>query len=115
MEAFGSILRGKQVVVVGDSKQLPPTSFFDKISDDADENEEEAGFTATFESILELFEAKGAPKRMLMWHYRSRHESLIAVSNDEFYENKLVIFPSPDAQKDEVGLYYHHLPETAYD
>jgi very-short-patch-repair endonuclease len=52
---------------------------------------------------------------MLRWHYRSRHESLITVSNYEFYDNKLVVFPSPDAGKAEVGVIYHYLPDTAYD
>ena len=59
--------------------------------------------------------AKRAPERMLRWHYRSRHESLIAVSNHEFYEGRLVTFPSPDGERAEVGLVYHHLPEARYD
>ncbi|MEM1043371.1 MAG: DUF3320 domain-containing protein [Bacteroidota bacterium] len=113
VDAFGAILRGRQAVVVGDSKQLPPTSFFDSVVGDADD--EDFSDTADIESILELFKSKRAPERMLNWHYRSRHESLIAVSNQEFYENRLVIFPSPDAGKAEVGLVYHHLPETTYD
>ena len=52
---------------------------------------------------------------MLRWHYRSRHESLIAVSNQEFYENRLVVFPSPDRDREGVGLRYHHLAATVYD
>jgi hypothetical protein len=52
---------------------------------------------------------------MLQWHYRSRHESLIAVSNRCFYDNKLVVFPSPDRSRQNSGLIYHHLPEAAYD
>ncbi|MDQ3548293.1 MAG: DUF3320 domain-containing protein, partial [Chloroflexota bacterium] len=71
--------------------------------------------TTDIESILGLFTAQSAPQRMLRWHYRSRHESLIAVSNHEFYENKLVIFPSPDHSRAEAGLVFHHLPDTAYD
>ena len=67
------------------------------------------------ESILGLFSAQNAPVRMLRWHYRSRHESLITVSNIEFYDNKLQLFPSPDAAKEEVGLVYHYLPDSAYD
>lgn len=51
---------------------------------------------------------------MLQWHYRSRHESLISLSNQEFYENKLVIFPSPGS-KHRMGLFFHHLPDTYYD
>jgi very-short-patch-repair endonuclease len=112
VEAFGAILRGNQCVVVGDSKQLPPTNFFNQMS----EVEEEADSpTADLESVLGLFSAQGAPQRMLRWHYRSRHESLITVSNYEFYENKLVVFPSPDAGRSEAGVIFHHLPDTAYD
>ncbi|MYF99613.1 DUF3320 domain-containing protein [Candidatus Poribacteria bacterium] len=114
VDAFGSIVRGKQIVVVGDTQQLPPTSFFDKhIAEDDDDLEENA--PADTESILGLFSAKNSPQRMLRWHYRSRHPSLIAVSNFCFYENRLIIFPSPDAAREKVGLVYHYLPDTAYD
>jgi hypothetical protein len=128
VEAFGAILRGKQVVVVGDSRQLPPTMFFEAVTGESEEGgerseegEEIALLSSPFplrpsaESVLDLFVAQNAPQRMLRWHYRSRHESLITVSNREFYERQLVIFPSPDAAKEEVGLVYHHLPQTAYD
>ncbi len=115
IDAFGSIVRGKQTVVVGDTQQLPPTSFFDKhiAEDDVDDTEENT--PSDTESILGLFSASNSPERMLRWHYRSRHESLIAVSNLEFYDNRLQLFPSPDAAKKEVGLVYHHLSDTAYD
>ncbi len=112
VDALGAILRAKQVVVVGDSKQLPPTSFFDSLTDDGDDDEENV--TADMQSILGLCDAQGAPQRMLRWHYRSKHESLISVSNHEFYENRLVIFPSPGA-KGKLGLIHHHLKNTAYD
>lgn len=111
-DALGAILRGKQAVVVGDSRQLPPTDFFGSVvqaEDDAD------GGTADVESVLGLFAAQQAPSRMLRWHYRSRHESLIAVSNHRFYEDRLVIFPSPDRARDKLGLAFRHLPHTAYD
>ena len=62
-----------------------------------------------------LFAAMGAPERMLRWHYRSRHESLIAVSNREFYDGRLIVFPSPDAARRERGLVLRHLPEAVYD
>ncbi|OZC02389.1 DUF3320 domain-containing protein [Rubricoccus marinus] len=113
VDAFGALLRGKQAVVVGDSKQLPPTSFFDTVVGDGDADD--ASDTADVESVLELFKSKQAPERMLRWHYRSRHESLIAVSNKEFYENRLVTFPSPDASGAELGLSYHYLPNARYD
>lgn len=113
VDAFGAILRGNQTVVVGDDKQLPPTIFFDAAAQDRDEDEDSA--TADIDSVLGLFTSKGAVNKMLRWHYRSRHESLITVSNREFYENNLLIFPSPDAGRDEVGLGFHHSPDTVYD
>ncbi|WP_212005788.1 DUF3320 domain-containing protein [Chitinophaga sp. HK235] len=111
VEALGAILRGKQLVVVGDTKQLPPTSFFDTLTKEV---EDEENITADMQSILGLCDAQGAPQRMLRWHYRSRHESLITLSNHEFYENKLVIFPSPGS-KESRGLVFNHLKDTAYD
>ena len=111
VEALGAILRGKQLVVVGDNKQLPPTSFFDSLIKEVDDEE---NVTADMQSILGLCDAQGAPQRMLRWHYRSRHESLITLSNHEFYENKLVIFPSPGS-KERKGLVFHHLKDTVYD
>lgn len=111
IEAFGAIARGRQVVVVGDDKQLPPTSFFQQMRE-ADEDEES---TTDLESILGAFLAKGAPERMLRWHYRSQHESLITVSNKEFYGDRLVVFPSPDKDRRETGVFLHHLPDTVYD
>ncbi|ASU35112.1 DUF3320 domain-containing protein [Mucilaginibacter xinganensis] len=111
VEALGAIARAKQLVVVGDSKQLPPTSFFDKLNT---EIEDEDNVTADLQSILGMCDAQGAPQRMLRWHYRSRHESLISLSNREFYENKLVIFPSPGS-KTRMGLSFHHLENAVYD
>ncbi|MCS4155488.1 very-short-patch-repair endonuclease/DNA polymerase III delta prime subunit [Salinibacter ruber] len=113
VDAFGSILRGDQAVVVGDSKQLPPTSFFESSIDTSGEGyERRAGDQ---ESILDLFRSRGAPEQMLKFHYRSRHESLIAVSNKEFYDNDLNVFPSPDAGQEETGLFFNHLPGVTYD
>lgn len=111
VEALGAILRGKQLVVVGDTRQLPPTSFFDKLNSDI---EDEDNITADMQSILGMADSQGAPQRMLRWHYRSRHESLISLSNHEFYENKLVVFPSPGS-KYKMGLAYHHLRDAIYD
>ena len=113
VDAFGAILRAGQTVVVGDSQQLPPTNFFESAAQDRDDDDDSA--TADIESVLGLFASKGAPNKMLRWHYRSRHESLIAVSNQEFYNNNLLIFPSPDAGREEVGLRFHHLADTVYD
>ena len=113
VDALGALLRARQAVVVGDGRQLPPSSFFDRLTAGDDADDEDA--TAEVESVLGLFVAQGAPERMLRWHYRSRHESLIAVSNREFYDGRLVVFPSPDAARAESGLALRHLPGAAYD
>jgi very-short-patch-repair endonuclease len=115
-DALGAIVRGKQTVVVGDSKQLPPTSFFDTmVAGDEVAEEDEVPATSDIESVLGLFCSRGAHQRMLRWHYRSRHESLIAGSNHLFYDDKLVVFPSPDREKQSVGLVYRRVTDGAYD
>ena len=81
-DAVGAIMRGKQVIVVGDNKQLPPTTFFDvSMGDDFDEDDYYDDDSGAFESILDLCGTVGIPERMLEWHYRSRREGLIAFSN----------------------------------
>ena len=92
-DAVGAIARGKQLVCVGDPKQLPPTSFFQRVDDD-DEGIGEDG-VQDLESILDECLGIGLPTLGLDWHYRSRHESLIAFSNATYYDNRLVTFPSP--------------------
>lgn len=116
VDSLGAIARCRQIVVVGDDKQLPPTSFFSRIvgTDELDEQEEGAQ-AKDLESVLSLCAAKGLPQRMLKWHYRSRHESLIAVSNKEFYDGNLFIVPSPDRERCQLGLRFHHLPEGRFD
>ncbi|MCK5157441.1 MAG: DUF3320 domain-containing protein, partial [Spirochaetales bacterium] len=114
VDALGAILRGRQVVVVGDTKQMPPTDFFNKTIE-LDDDEAEESKTADIESILGMFLSKGSPQSMLRWHYRSRHDSLIAVSNREFYEGRLMIFPSPGVNPQAKGLKFRHLPETIYE
>lgn len=115
VDALGALARGKQAAVVGDTRQLPPTSFFDSLAAGDDDDLDEDAVTGDMESVLSLFSAQLAPDRMLRWHYRSRHESLIAVSNHAFYNDKLVVFPSPDASRDHAGLRLHHLPDSVYD
>lgn len=116
VDALGAIARCRQIVVVGDERQLPPTRFFAKLTSDIDEDEDEETFRSSdVESVLDLCLAKGVPHRMLNWHYRSKHQSLIAVSNRQFYENRLYIVPSPYDQVAGMGLRFHHLPQTVYD
>ena len=90
-EAVGAIARGKNLVVVGDPKQLPPTSFFS-----VNRMDEENYAQEDLESILDDCLAISMPQEHLLWHYRSRHESLIAFSNRQYYDNKLFTFPSPN-------------------
>ncbi len=91
-EAVGAIARAKAAIVVGDPRQLPPTTFFRTgyVDEENLENED-------LESVLDDCLALGMPERHLIWHYRSKHESLIAFSNVMYYDNKLCTFPSPDA------------------
>lgn len=90
-DALGAMARAKQVIMVGDPEQLPPTSFFGRVESDTDDTDVEI----ELESILDECIGANLPKVELSWHYRSRHESLIAFSNYHYYENKLVTFPSP--------------------
>ena len=110
-DALGAFMRGKTAVVMGDTQQLPPTSFFDQMSD-AESDEEEAT-SLDMESILHLCKLS-FPVKMLKWHYRSRHESLITVSNREFYDNDLLVYPSPSHSDPELGLKFHYNPNTQY-
>jgi superfamily I DNA and/or RNA helicase len=109
-EALGALARGGQLVVVGDPMQLPPISFFDRV-DRTPEDELEEEEIVDNESILDLALAEFRPSRSLRWHYRSRHESLIAFSNRQFY-NDLIVFPSPldpdrDKREPKLGVYHH--------
>ena len=116
VDALGAVACCRQVVVVGDPKQLPPTAFFSKMTGAADDEDEEGSAkVADIESILGLFTARGLPKRMLRWHYRSRHQSLIAVSNAQFYESKLLIVPSPHSREAGMGLRFHHVADGLFD
>ncbi|MCQ2255280.1 MAG: DUF4011 domain-containing protein [Bacteroidaceae bacterium] len=98
-EAVGAIARGKAVVVVGDAKQMPPTSFFQS------QNTSDDDVTIDdLDSILDDCISLSMPSRYLSWHYRSRHESLIAFSNTNFYDGRLITFPSVDDQDRRVSL-----------
>ena len=111
-DAIGAMLRGEKYIVMGDTKQLPPTTFFEKELD-IDEEDEEEGIADNIESILHLCKNSFETK-MLKWHYRSRHESLISVSNQEFYNNDLYVFPSPTKESDDLGLKFEYNPNTVY-
>jgi very-short-patch-repair endonuclease len=118
VDALGAVARCRQMVVVGDERQLPPTRFFAKLTgnDDEPDEDDELTFRAKdAESILDLCLAKGLPHRMLNWHYRSKHQSLIAVSNKQFYDNRLFIVPSPYDAVAGMGLKFHYLPDAHYD
>jgi len=91
-DAIGSLARGKQVIVVGDPKQMPPTNFFARSDDDMDSDIDEEG---DLESILDELIGASIPQRILNLHYRSRRESLIAFSNNRYYDSSLVTFPAP--------------------
>ncbi|WP_217433665.1 DUF3320 domain-containing protein [Caulobacter sp. S45] len=114
VDALGAIARARQVVVVGDPKQLPPTAFFAKMTANDDGDDDDGGGASNIESILGLFTARGLPTRMLRWHYRSRHQSLIAVSNRQFYEDKLYIPPSPFTEQSGLGLRFHHVSDGVF-
>lgn len=111
-DAVGAIARGRQTIIVGDPKQLPPTNFFGRTDDD-ETNDEIEDHDKDLESILDEAKASGLPTLQLNWHYRSRHESLIAFSNWNYYGNNLVTFPA--AESDDRGVSFVHLPEAVYD
>lgn len=102
-DALGAFLRGKRVVVVGDPKQLPPTSFFDRGRDEGDDDLP-ADDAVEGESILELCLRSFQPARRLRWHYRSRHESLIAFSNRHLYDDQLIVFPAREPPQALLGV-----------
>lgn len=117
-EAIGAIARGTQLVVVGDPKQLPPTSFFSRMSaaeDDGGEDGMGPLATTEAESILDVCISHFQPVRTLRWHYRSRHESLIAFSNHHFYRGNLVVFPSPYPKSKALGLRYQYVQDGVYE
>jgi very-short-patch-repair endonuclease len=104
-DAINCIYRGRALVTAGDQKQLPPTNFFAGVDDDGDEWTEESDDAQDFESILDLAKGSGAYQSLtLRWHYRSRHENLIAFSNSSFYRGKLITFPGAEHEGPDVGV-----------
>lgn len=125
-DALGAVLRASQLVVVGDPKQLPPTNFFNRLVLDEDEyNEREysdeyidtSAPLGAMESILSLCDTTFSNRAMLEWHYRSHHPALIAVSNRNFYDNKLLLPPSVIAERagDGLGVVFHPTPSGHYE
>jgi very-short-patch-repair endonuclease len=115
-DAIGAIYRGKTVVVAGDNKQLPPTSFFQKnLLDDLDWDELSDEDIEVFDSILDECLGIGLPVKTLRWHYRSKHEELIAFSNRRFYDDTLITFPSAKAETDALGVKLVYVEGGLYD
>lgn len=99
--ALGALFRCDQVMVVGDTNQLPPTSFFQKLIEDEDADEDES---VVQESVLEMANGAFRPARRLRWHYRSRHSGLISFSNRHIYEDDLIVFPSASEDRADQGV-----------
>ena len=118
-DAIGAIMRGKQVIIVGDTKQLPPTNFFATTLNDEDfdvdnGDEETDDYAGAYESILD--EAVTVlPERSLRWHYRSRDEHLIAFSNIKIYNGSLITFPSSIEKAPDLGVEYVYVYNGVYD
>ena len=123
-DALGTLARAAQVVVVGDPKQLPPTNFFNRLVADADDVSDDEGYgdgappIGAMESILSLCDATFPNRTMLAWHYRSQHPALIAVSNRNFYDNRLLLPPSVfmgRAADGFLGVAFHKVRSGGYD
>ncbi|BAZ54214.1 hypothetical protein NIES4103_68990 (plasmid) [Nostoc sp. NIES-4103] len=109
--AVSSIMRAKQLIVVGDNQQLPPTSYFESAAPDDNDDEDEE----VYENLLDECSTLSIMiSRTLSWHYRSQDESLIAFSNQKFYNSKLISFPNPvkDASR---GVHFHPVKGGIYD
>ncbi|GAA0927250.1 hypothetical protein GCM10009549_49230 [Streptomyces thermoalcalitolerans] len=107
-DAVNAIYRGNALIVAGDRRQLPPTSFFSTGSDADEDDEWDEEVPDSFESILDACVASGVLRELsLRWHYRSRHENLISFSNHEFYENSMVVFPGAVTDGHDVGVAFY--------
>ncbi len=105
--AIGAVSRADQSVIVGDTKQLPPTSFFQKVLDDSDTDDD---LREDSESILDMANVAFMPVRQLRWHYRSRHSALIQFSNQWMYKGELTIFPSAQEDHPDLGVELVEVP-----
>lgn len=117
-DAIGAIMRGKQVVIAGDANQLPPTNFFTTALSDSDydtDSEDDYDDLGAYDSVLEEAASAGLNERTLKWHYRSRHEHLIAFSNAKIYNHSLVTFPSNVDKVPDNGVEYVYVENGIYD
>lgn len=110
-DALGAIARGRKCIIVGDPKQLPPTSFFDTAI--AEDDDVEETIVENTESILDVC-LKQLPFRRLRWHYRSQHESLIQFSNEQFYDGDLIVFPSRQPDAPDFGVHSTFVEAPTY-
>lgn len=115
--AIGAIMRGKQVIIAGDSKQLPPTNFFgssfssnNNFDNDSEDELESDDYQSVLDEALSVFD-----DRHLRWHYRSKHESLITFSNKKIYNNSLITFPSNIENIPNNGVEYVYVEDGIYD
>jgi hypothetical protein len=108
-DAIGAIARGRQVIVVGDPKQLPPTSFFDRSTGDEGDGDD----IEDLESIIDECLSASVPVKELTWHYRSQSETLIAFSNERYYGGRLITFPAPETR--DRAVRYAHVPDGVYE
>jgi len=108
-DAIGAIYRANQVIVVGDSKQMPPSNYFNtELIDDSDDEDETLDDSLDFESILDLCTTVFNQER-LRWHYRSRTEDLITFSNRNFYDGNLITFPSAIKDNADTGINFYYV------
>lgn len=113
-DAVGAIFRGAQVIIAGDSRQLPPTSFFAASAIGEEERDQEEMDEVVSDSVLEETAAV-LPNRTLRWHYRSKDEGLIAFANREMYGNGLITFPGCGAGKEDMGVEYVYVEDGRYE
>jgi superfamily I DNA and/or RNA helicase len=112
--AISAIARGKQVIVAGDSKQMPPSRFFDSNVDDDNEFGDDNLYSADLESILDEFSTI-VPSIFLDWHYRSKDEALISFSNKNFYNNRLFTFPSVASNDKSMGVNFIYCEDGVWE
>lgn len=108
--AIGAIMRAKQTIIVGDTKQLPPTNFFTTSLSDGNLDDDLDDFESILDEAVTIL-----PEKSLRWHYRSRHEDLIAFSNIKIYNSSLITFPSTIEKSKDYGVEYIYVENGVYD